>query len=315
MAANSAIGPSTGSGTFAFEWQATKASKNNPMTIGFAFMPANLRKLLQNYIKDVLLSHQLNAISMKRSSLFLALTAFALSLFMALPGTAQIAKVRPKHVGNQHGSITLTVASPRNLNYRFWLYVDDVLQNEEPVRSICITNLWEDDFYIRVELDNPLQNCVGQFVDLKQSQVLAIVQANKLFGLEPTQAHIRPELTMDLITGQPFVGGDNQPPMPPGPPMSFGMNPQDYEEACQVISEESFDSSKLTLAKQVVSANPMTASQILGICQLLSFESNKLEFAKFAYSYCVDPNKYYLLNEAFSYESSKRELNNFINGL
>ena len=28
--------------------------------------------------------------------------------------------------------------------------------------------------------------------------------------------------------------------------MAFGMNPQDYEEAYQVISKESFDSSKLT---------------------------------------------------------------------
>ena len=97
--------------------------------------------------------------------------------------------------------------------------------------------------------------------------------------------------------------------------MGFGMNPHDYDEAYQLISKESFDSSKLTLAKQVISSNPMTASQILGICKLFSFESNKLEFAKFAYPYCVEPNKYYLLNDAFSYDSSKRELDEFIRGL
>ena len=254
---------------------------------------------------------------MKRLSSLFALTAFALSLFMALPSMAQVAAVRPNHGGNHHGNVTLTVASPRNLNYRFWLYVDDVPQNEEPVRSICINKLGEDNYYIRVEIDNPLQNCVGQLVDLKQSQTLSIVQSNKLFGLEPSQIPIRPELTMDLITEQPS-GGTVQPPMPPVPPVPstpFGMNPQDYDEAYQVISSESFDSSKITVAKQVISSNPMTASQILGICQLFSFESNKLEFAKFAYAYCVDQNKYYLLNEAFSYESSKRELNNFLNGL
>ena len=254
---------------------------------------------------------------MKRLSSLFALTAFALSLFMALPSMAQVAAVRPNHGGNHHGNVTLTVASPRNLNYRFWLYVDDVPQNEEPVRSICINKLGEDSYYIRVEIDNPLQNCVGQLVDLKQSQTLSIVQSNKLFGLEPSQIPIRPELTMDLITEQPS-GGTVQPPMPPVPPVPstpFGMNPQDYDEAYQVISSESFDSSKMTVAKQVISSNPMTASQILGICQLFSFESNKLEFAKFAYAFCVDQNKYYLLNEAFSYESSKRELNNFLNGL
>ena len=238
----------------------------------------------------------------------------ALVLLLTMPAMAQIARVRSHRPnGNHSQNTTLTIVAPRGLN--FWLYVDDVLQNENEVHSICVRNLWEDSFYIRVELDNPLQNCVGQFVDLKQSQTLAIVQSNKLFGLEHSQIHVRPELTMDLVTEQPSAGGNVQPPMPPAPPMSYGMNPQDYDEAYQVISKESFDSSKLTVAKQVITSNPMTASQILGICQLFSFESNKLEFAKFAYTYCVDKNKYYLLNEAFSYESSKRELSKFIEGL
>ena len=238
---------------------------------------------------------------------------FILMLFMVMPSWAQVAKIRPKHSGNPQGNTTLTVTSPRNQSYRFWLYVDDVLQNEQSVRSICVRNLDEDSYYIRVELDNTLQNCVGQFVDLKQSQTLTIVHSDKWYGLETTNTHVRPELTVDLITSQ------NEPsvvlPVPPVPPTLYGMTPQDYEEACQLISDESFDSSKLTVAEQVVSSNPMTASQILGICKLFSFESNKLSFAKFAYTYCVDKNKYYLLNEAFSYESSKRELNEFIKEL
>ena len=240
---------------------------------------------------------------------------FALILFMALPSMAQVAAVRPNHGGNHHGKATLTVASPRNLNYRFWLYVDDILQNEDPVRSICINNLWEDSFYIRVELDNPLQNGVSQFVDLRQSQSLAIVQADKLFGLEPSQAHVRPEVTMNFISERP-VASQNEPIVVMSmPSTTFEISPEDYEDAYQSISKETFDSSKLTVAKQVISSNPMNASQILGICKLFSFESNKLEFAKFAYTYCTDKNRYYLLNEAFSYNSSKRELDEFIKGM
>ena len=82
-----------------------------------------------------------------------------------------------------------------------------------------------------------------------------------------------------------------------------------------MISNESFDDTKLALAKQIISSNPMTVNQIVNICKLFSFESKKLEFAKFAYSYCTDRNKYYLLNEVFTYDSSKRELNEFIQGL
>lgn len=104
------------------------------------------------------------------------------------------------------------------------------------------------------------------------------------------------------------------PPVPPTPPTPYAMNPKDYQAAYDMIEGESFDSSKLSLAKQVIAVNPMSSSQILGICKLFSFESNKLEFAKYAYEFCVDRNKYFLLNEAFTYESSKRELNEFING-
>lgn len=239
---------------------------------------------------------------------------FALILFMALSGMAQVATVRPHHDGN-HGDASLTVASPRNLDYRFWLYIDDVLQNLDPVHSICINNLGEDSFYIRVELDNPLRNGVSQFVDLRQSQALAIVQADKFFGLEPMQVQVQPEVMMAWIPERPVAVQDEPVAVMSMSSMIFEMSPEDYEDAYQQISNETFDSSKLALAKQVVSSNPMNANQILGICKLFSFESNKLEFAKFAYTYCTDTNRYYLLNEAFSYNSSKRELDEFIKGM
>ena len=240
---------------------------------------------------------------------------FALILFMALPNMAQEATVRSKKAKINRGNVptSLTVTSPRNQSYRFWLYVDDVLQNEQSVRSICIRNLGEDSYYVRVELDNQLQNCVGQFVDLRQSQTFAVVSSGKWYGLESSDVNVRPELTMDLKTAQaepPVV--PPTPPVVPVTPSHHAMNPQDYDAAYQLISKESFDSSRLTLAQQVVSTNPMSARQILDICKLFSFESNKLEFAKYAYEFCVDRNKYFLLNDAFTYESSKRELNEFI---
>lgn len=242
---------------------------------------------------------------------------FAFVLLLALPVTAQEAKVRTKKVQVvRHGKTSLTVTVPRNQNFRFWLYVDDVLQNEQAVRSICLNNLGEDSYYIRVELDNTLQNCVGQFVDLRQAQTFAIVRSDKLYGLESSSANIRPELTMDLKTAQeePSVVPPVPPvpPTPPTPPVPYVMNPKDYQAAYDMISNETFDSSKLSLAKQVIAANPMSSSQILGLCKLFSFESNKLELAKFAYEFCVDRNLYFMLNDAFSYESSKRELTEYI---
>ncbi|MBQ8958467.1 MAG: DUF4476 domain-containing protein [Bacteroidales bacterium] len=237
----------------------------------------------------------------------------ALVIFLSVPAMAQL---RSHHGGgHQSPNSTLTILSTDRQG--FWLFVDDVLQNENPVRSICVRNFWPDDYHIRVEMDNKLHNCVGQYVNMSRSQSLNIAQFDGLLGLDFTQAHIRPELTMDLLTApmppapsQPIV----QPSLPPQP-ASPCMNERDFDEVMALIGKETFDNSRLTVAKQVVSSNPLCARQISSICGKFSFENNKLEFAKYAYAYCTDKNKYYLLNETFTYDASKQELNEFIQGL
>lgn len=91
-----------------------------------------------------------------------------------------------------------------------------------------------------------------------------------------------------------------------------GMNSRDYDEVIRIISKEVFDEKRLNTAKRVISVNPMNTRQILNICTLFTYEANRLEFAKYAYSHCVDPNKFYLIDEVFLYESSKEELHDFI---
>ncbi len=93
-----------------------------------------------------------------------------------------------------------------------------------------------------------------------------------------------------------------------------GMNTKDYEEAVRIINNENFDESRLNMAKRIINGNPMNSRQIAKICRLFTFEANRLEFAKYAYSRCADPNKYYLLDDVFTFESSKKELDEYING-
>ena len=92
----------------------------------------------------------------------------------------------------------------------------------------------------------------------------------------------------------------------------YGMNPKDFEKAIQLISDETFDSKRLTVAKRIITDNKMSVKQIASICELFTFEANRLEFAKYAYRFCVDPNRYFLLDEVFTYSSSKEELFDYI---
>jgi hypothetical protein len=91
------------------------------------------------------------------------------------------------------------------------------------------------------------------------------------------------------------------------------MSPHSFDQAVESISSKSFENSKLTIAKQIVGSNCLLCKQVKEIMKLFSFESTKLEFAKFAYKYTWDINNYFLLNDAFEFESSIDDLNRYIN--
>lgn len=239
----------------------------------------------------------------------------ALTFFFLLLSFNAMAQAVVRVHSNPNNENSLTIIGERNQN--FWLFIDDVLQNEDAVNSIQVNGFEMKDYYVRVEIDNQLHNCFGQFVNLSQSRIFEIEREDGFYGMEvETNTHVRPQMTINLIVPNNNPGYNNVPPQNGGlmPPPAMGMSQYEFGEVKAMIEKESFDSSRLTLAKQVVAGNLMTASQITEICQIFSFENNALEFAKYAYSYCIDPNRYYLVNQAFKYESSKRELNELIGG-
>lgn len=101
-------------------------------------------------------------------------------------------------------------------------------------------------------------------------------------------------------------------PAPPHP-LPCLVSPAEFAQAKKAIENESFNNTKITLAKQIIETKKcFSALQIKELVETISFESGKLDLAKFAYDYCIDPGNYYFLNDAFSFSSSKEELMNFI---
>ncbi len=91
------------------------------------------------------------------------------------------------------------------------------------------------------------------------------------------------------------------------------MKPQDFQRAKHSIENADFSSDKQTIAKQIVSSNCLTAEQVKQIVSLFDFESGKLEFAKFAYTHTYDIGNYFIINDAFDFSSSIKELDEYIN--
>jgi hypothetical protein len=90
------------------------------------------------------------------------------------------------------------------------------------------------------------------------------------------------------------------------------MSPCEFNTALQTISNQWFDSSKLAVAEQIANSHYLYAAQVEQIMEQFSFDSSKLCIAKKAYYHTLDPANYYLVNNAFTFSSSARDLNYYI---
>lgn len=96
------------------------------------------------------------------------------------------------------------------------------------------------------------------------------------------------------------------------PSIGSGMSASSFERFKQSLNNEGFDNTRLSIAKQVISTNYFTSKQAKEIVELFTYESSKVEIAKFTYKYTLDKGSYFLVNDAFTYSSSKQELMEYI---
>lgn len=90
------------------------------------------------------------------------------------------------------------------------------------------------------------------------------------------------------------------------------MSPGDFGDMKETIRSKDFESTKLTIAKQVLQNNCLTSQQVKEVMTLFDFESTKLDYAKYAYDHTYDIGNYYKINDAFEFESSVTDLSNYI---
>lgn len=137
-----------------------------------------------------------------------------------------------------------------------------------------------------------------------------------------TQSQSQSQTTYTSITTTTTTTGGNSTPVYDEPdPLpgyngrtgcSYPLTDDRFATVKQSISSKDFEDSKLTIAKQVMKSNCLLASQVKEIMLLFDFESTRLDFAKQAYNYTYDVDNYYILNDAFDFESSISELNQYI---
>ncbi|MFN4364042.1 DUF4476 domain-containing protein [Chryseobacterium hispalense] len=94
------------------------------------------------------------------------------------------------------------------------------------------------------------------------------------------------------------------------------MDNRSFSEFLNVLRKNAnFDESKLSMIRQQMRTTMFTAEQITALVKEMSFDKNRLSLAKSMYTKCVDQERYFLVYDAFDFESSKKELMDFISKL
>ena len=90
------------------------------------------------------------------------------------------------------------------------------------------------------------------------------------------------------------------------------MNGREFELLKESLRKEWFEANRLISVRFIIDQNNFTTQQVKELMLLFTFEKNRLEIARYAYSKTVDKKNYYLVNEALTFSSSKDELARFI---
>lgn len=94
----------------------------------------------------------------------------------------------------------------------------------------------------------------------------------------------------------------------PGTGFRSPMSQDDFSKLLRVIDSKSFESTREDIAMGAIGSNHFTSQQVLQMLNVFTFESTKVKVAKSAYDNVVDPDNYYIVYDAFTFESSINDL-------
>ena len=188
----------------------------------------------------------------------------------------------------------------------FQVYVDGDIVNKKLMTFVSVQNLTPQYHDVYVVLKRP----VDKIAMVQVSPTASVANINVAYN------HRTGTLELLLLQSQPQPQPQPQPqvaPVPaPEPPAPRLCTFEEVERMYQTLKRESFDNTRLNMAKQIVSNNHLTASQIKHLTESFSFENAKVQFLQYAYAYCVDPQNYYDCLEALTFSSDKEKVLKFI---
>ena len=89
-------------------------------------------------------------------------------------------------------------------------------------------------------------------------------------------------------------------------------SPEQMQLVMKTLEKQSFDDNRLEIAELCVSLGQFCVGDLERMAKVFSFDDKRLEFLKFAYDYCTDPENYPMLRDSFTFSSNYDKLIDYI---
>lgn len=86
----------------------------------------------------------------------------------------------------------------------------------------------------------------------------------------------------------------------------------DISRLKKLMETESFSDGKMNIAKQGLKGKCISVHHVMALARIFDFEDDRLEFVKFSYDHTLDLSEFYLVNSVFDFDSTKDDLNEFL---
>lgn len=200
----------------------------------------------------------------------------------------------------------------------FSVFVNGDLQNRMPQSRVLVTDIGDQTHEVVVVLKRPAEKAavlmlrpgepnvtVNVNYDVRQEMLHLFTPAyNRPDGERPRHArHERPQVPPANNAYEPYVPEVQSPRQ---------ATDDDVDMMVLQLKAQSFDNERLALAKTLVSSAMFTSAQIARMAQTIDFSNSQVDFLKYAYSYCSDPQGYARAIEVLTFSSDKRKVTDYI---
>lgn len=231
-----------------------------------------------------------------------------------------------------HHTMNLVVYSEHgNL---FYVFINGVKQNNMPQSYLRVTEL-RPNLSVRIEFEGPSLPALKQNISLEpgfEYTAHLVCDAKKQWRLRYSGSvklndYFTGNSPRDYNTSEnqesswDYASNDHRHPRKRSPRdypsnnascNSTAMTAESFRRLKETIESKSFSDTKMSTAKIATKNTYLSLGQIKVLAMLFTMDDDRLEYAKFAYTYCVDKANYYQVSDAFKFSSTADELNAFL---